>query len=135
MTAQQLNILWVTERYPPLVGGMAVSAQRQVHALRRRGHRVDVVVMHNRTSEEKLEVRRGMRDGGLEMVVSHCDAYGNAAQRAWREVSNCHYENPYDLVFGFGACMPGYLAVTWAAFLGIASMVSVRGKRLRPRLV
>ena len=30
------RILWITERYPPLKGGMAVSCDRQVQGLRRR---------------------------------------------------------------------------------------------------
>nr|WP_320189847.1 glycosyltransferase family 4 protein [uncultured Desulfobacter sp.] len=127
MTDQQLTILWITERYPPMVGGMAVSAHRQVTALRRKGFRVDVMILQNRPGEKAVSVARALRDGGRDMVVSHPDTFGNAAQRAWREVMACHHETPYDLLVGFGACMPGYTAVTWAAFLGVASLVSVRG--------
>lgn len=127
MKDQQPAILWITERYPPMVGGMAVSAHRQVTALRRNGFRVDVMVLQNRPGEKTVNLSRALRDGGRDTVVSHPDTFGNAAQRAWREVTACHHETPYDLLVGFGACMPGYTAVTWAAFLGVPSMVSVRG--------
>jgi len=127
MMDQQPVILWITERFPPMGGGMAVSAHRQVTALRRQGFRVDVMVLHNRPGDKAVTVSRALRDGGRDTVVSHCDTFGNAAQRAWREVMACHHENPYDLLVGFGACMPGYTAVTWAAFLGVPAMVSVRG--------
>jgi glycosyltransferase involved in cell wall biosynthesis len=127
MNADRLNILWITERYPPLAGGMAASAHRQVVALRQRQHRVDVMLFENRPGEKGVTLRQTLRDGGRDMVVAHSEAYGNAAQRAWREVMLCHHKDPYDLVLGFGACLPGYTAVTWAAFLGIPAMVSVRG--------
>ena len=37
------RILWVTDRYPPAKGGMAVSCARQVRGLRQRGLTVDVL--------------------------------------------------------------------------------------------
>ena len=39
------RLLWITERYPPSRGGMAVSCARQVFGLRRRGVLLDVLTM------------------------------------------------------------------------------------------
>ncbi|MBU1171359.1 MAG: glycosyltransferase family 4 protein [Proteobacteria bacterium] len=125
-TPNDLNILWITERYPPLAGGMAVSAHRQVSFLRTRDIMVDVLVITN-SDKKGLDLKRVSRDGGTDIFLTHGDDYGNAAQRAFRDIAGFHENKPYHMVLGFGANFPGYLAVTVAAFLGIPSLVSVRG--------
>ena len=56
-----------------------------------------------------------------------CSAPGMAAQRAWLLVQQQHAVTPYTCVVGFGATFPGYVAVTFAAWLGRPSLVLVRG--------
>ncbi len=121
----EIKILWITERYPPLAGGMAVSAERQVEGLRKTGMEIDVLafVVH----DHAVSIKRHRKDGGNNIFVRHPDEYGNASQRAWREIFSSNNLRKYDLVFGFGAGFPGYVAVTYAAWLGVPSMVSVRG--------
>lgn len=126
MPANELKILWITERYPPLEGGMATSASRQVTGLRKRGIETHVLLFH-RTKQGVLRIDRHDRDMGIDIIVSNSDAYGNSAQRAWREILEKNNPSPYRLVFGFGAGFPGYVAVTYAAWLDVPSMVSVRG--------
>lgn len=124
-TGNAVKILWITERFPPMPGGMAVSSKRQVTGLRKTGFHVDVLIFHS--GRDKISIKRQKRDGGTDIFISHPDEAGNAAQRAWREVlSQQTYQN-YELVFSFGAGIPGYIAVTYAAWLNIPSMVSVRG--------
>ena len=119
------HVLWITERYPPMTGGMAESAGRQVRSLRKRGYNVHVLVFVN--SHVSISVKRTPREMGLDILVTHTNSPGNAAQRAWREVLTCHTKIPYDIVMGFGAGLPGYCAVTYCAWLKISSVVSVRG--------
>lgn len=119
------KFLWITERYPPLSGGMAVSALRQVQGLRRRDLRVDVIAFTE--TDPRIVVNTVARDGGVDYHLSRAPRRGLTAQRAWRLASEGQGGDPYSAVVGFGAGMPGYLAVTYAAWLGCPSLVLVRG--------
>ncbi len=119
------RILWITERYPPLTGGMAVSALRQVQGLRRRGLRVDVIAFTE--TDPRALVSTVPRDGGVDHHLSRSPRRGLTAQKAWRLTSFAHASSPYTAVVGFGAGMSGYLAATFAAWLGCPSAVLVRG--------
>ncbi len=122
---EESRILWITERYPPLGGGMAVSAARQVEGLRRRGFPVDVAAFT--LTDPRVVMSSVPRDGGTDHHLSRKPRRGLTAQRCWRLVSQEHSRRPYAFVVGFGAGMPGYLAVTYAAWLGCSSLVQVRG--------
>lgn len=122
-----LKILWITERFPPLAGGMAVSSHRQANALRRAGIHVDVLILNASAEVEAISIQRAERDGGTDIFVTHREEPGNASQRAWREVFERTCAHPYHMVIGFGAGFPGYVAVTYACWLAVPSMVSVRG--------
>lgn len=120
-----IKILWITERFPPMPGGMAVSAKRQVDGLRKKGFHIDVIVFH--TNTDPIKIKRRKRDSGTDIFINHPDEPGNAAQRAWREVLTQQVQENYDLVFGFGAGFPGFVATTYSAWLQVPSMISVRG--------
>lgn len=118
-------LLWVTQHYPPTPGGMAQSARRQVEGLRRRGHRVDVLVLHTAASSSVVKIRE--RDNGREWHVSAADSTANVTQRAWHEVAVRHDGAPYDAVVGFGCSAAGHAACTFACWLRRSSVVLVRG--------
>ena len=120
-----MRVLWITERYPPLGGGMAVSSARQVEGLRRLGFSVDVVAFTE--SDPRVVVRTVPRDGGTDWHLSRAPRRGLTAQRAWRIISQDRAGQPFGFAVGFGAGMPGYLAVTFAAWLRSPSLVLVRG--------
>lgn len=119
------RVLWITERYPPRHGGMAVSAARQVDGLRRSGFTVTVVAFTE--PETQGEVRAVPRDGGTDYHLRRARRPGFAAQTAFRVVSRDHVRHPFAFAVGFGAGLPGYLATTFAAWLGCSSLVLVRG--------
>ena len=119
------RILWITERYPPNVGGMAVSCARQVRGLRARDVRLDVIALAE--PSPTVAVKASARDGGTDYRVSRGDAPGLAEQRAWRLVQEQHAVEPYATVVGFGATLPGHVATTLAAWLGLPAVVLVRG--------
>lgn len=104
---------------------MAVSALRQVQGLRRRGLRVDVIAFTE--TDPRIQVNTLARDGGVDHHLSRAPRRGLTAQRAWNLISQGQGSGPYSAVVGFGAGMPGYLAVTYAAWLGCRSLVLVRG--------
>ncbi len=113
---------------------MAESCARQTEGLRRRGVALDVVALMDPPDETPdgpqpavKEIRTVARDGGADYLVIRPGDTGNAAQRVWRLVRRRHAASPYNAVVGFGANFPGFLAVTFAAWLGLPSAVLVRG--------
>ncbi|MFH1092019.1 MAG: glycosyltransferase [Pseudomonadota bacterium] len=129
--AVEPRILWITDRYPPLEGGMAVSCARQVEGLRSRGLQVEVIAFTRTNPEAGLRPRSIPRDCGadhhLNQVVEGEVRAGLTAQRAWRLVLQEQAEKPFTYVVGFGAGHAGALAVTLAAWLSLPSLVLVRG--------
>jgi glycogen synthase len=121
------RILWITDRYPPSRGGMAVSCARQVRGLRRRGIPVDVLVLG---AAHLVEARVEERDGGADILIPPDNEPGFGANHAWVLAQARHARMRYSHVTGFGAAVGGYHAVTLAAWLGIPSTVLVRGNDL-----
>lgn len=122
------RILWITDRYPPAKGGMAVSCARQVRGLRRRGVAVDVLLVGTPFA---MDVRVEERDGGSDIFVPQDPESSLAPNQAWLLVRERHARRPYTNVVGFGASEAGYHAVTFAAWLGnLPSAVLVRGNDL-----
>ena len=119
------RLLWITERYPPLPGGMAVSAARQTGALRRRGFDLDVLAFTETGS--KALIRSEPRTLGNDHHFSRTVRQGRAAMAAWRMAEREQIRRPYGFTVGFGAGRAGHLAVTFAAWLGCRSLVLVRG--------
>ncbi len=124
MTGRRL--LWITERYPPAKGGMAVSCARQVRGLRRRGVLLDVVAV----SSGSLEVTSTVRDGGVDIRIPREREPGHAANEAWSLIRERQAAVPYACAVGFGASYAGFLAATFGAWLGAPCTVLVRGNDL-----
>jgi len=121
------RVLWITDRYPPAKGGMAVSCARQVRGLRRRGIAVDVLVLG---AVQAIEAVVEERDGGADILLPSDPEPGFNANHSWVLAQARHARTPYTHVVGFGASVGGYHAVTFAAWLGARSTVLVRGNDL-----
>ena len=63
--ANGLRLLWLTARYAPGRGGMAVSCDRIVHALRKRGAWIDLVHL----SRAATGTSHALRENGSERVL------------------------------------------------------------------
>lgn len=121
------RVLWITDRYPPAKGGMAVSCARQVRGLRRRGIAVDVLVLG---AVQAIDAIVEERDGGADILLPSDPEPGFNANHGWVLAQARHARTPYTHVVGFGASVGGYHAVTFAAWLGARSTVLVRGNDL-----
>lgn len=119
-----VRILWMTDRYPPARGGMAVSCARQVRGLRRRGIAVDVVAFG---SPGIVEAAVEERDGGADLRIPPDSEPASGANEAWAMVRSRHRRQRYTHTVGFGAAVGGYHAVTFGAWLGARATVLVRG--------
>ena len=121
-----IRILWVTERYPPAKGGMAVSCLRQVRGMRKRGYEVDVVVLGGSLTENAVRPA----DGGVDLHFRRHPATEIAPNLAWTAIRERHARAPYHCTVGFGASWAGFNAASFAAWLGVPCAVLVRGNDL-----
>jgi glycosyltransferase involved in cell wall biosynthesis len=119
------RILWITERYPPDPGGMAVSCERKVKGLRSNNLALDVLAFTENPAIGK--VREEDRDGGTDWFLPRAANPGTIAELGFVLVRGRHQRRPYSHVVGFGAGLSGFIAVTYAAWLGLPSLVLVRG--------
>lgn len=123
------RVLWVTDRYPPQRGGMAVSCGRQVEGLRARGIAVDVLALG---APGAVESRVEIRDGGhADLLISAENEAGMEANQSWIAVQmRSRKIGGYSHLIGFGAAVGGFHAVTFGAWLGVPATVLVRGNDL-----
>lgn len=119
-----LRLLFLTERYPPDLGGVAASAVRITRALAGMGAAVDVI-----TWTRMQEPGRVVREDGAPCV------YRMGRFRGW-DMTMPHTEilldwlagtEAYDAVWGHYLFPGGFLAVWFARLNGLPSVVSVRG--------
>ncbi len=125
MSDPRSRILLITRRYPPQKGGMAVSCERLAAGLRRRDVLLDVVAFTDLAAKRK--VTKVDKDGGADLHVVLEASPGMSAQMAWNAVRQRHSRAPYSFVIGFGSNLPGLTAVTLGSWLGLKSLVLVRG--------
>lgn len=118
-----MRLLWITERYPPVRGGMSTSCARQVAGLRQRGIWTDVFAFGSSAGE----VAMAPRESGDDILFPADDPPGSMPNIAWAHVRARHARRPYTHVAGFGASWPGFAASSFAQWLGVPSVVLVRG--------
>ncbi len=123
------RVLWITDRYPPQRGGMAVSCGRQVEGLRARGIAVDVLALAAPTvTEPRVEIRDGAH---ADLLIPAENEAGMEANQSWIAVQmRSRKIGGYSHVVGFGAAVGGFHAATFGAWLGVPSVVLVRGNDL-----
>lgn len=112
------RVLWVTENHPPNRGGMAVSSDRIVRNLRRRGVTVDLLHFHR---------------GGLRWTSSHGEGgrtitcpVGTDPEHALRRAADL-VDPQTSHVVAFGGSLPMLAAPVYAAWTGADLVTLLRG--------
>jgi glycosyltransferase involved in cell wall biosynthesis len=125
---QKYKVCFLSDTYPPDVGGLAISTERNARLLVQAGHEVHVCVPSaslppgevQKTVENEVEVHRLGPQKRMHDTLTD-----------WFElVTGLGGELRFDLLHGFFAAYAGYLAVYAARYLGAWSLVSVRGNDL-----
>lgn len=125
---QRYRVCLLSDTYPPDVGGLAISTERNARLLAQAGHEVHVCVPS--ASLPPGEVQETLESG----VVVH--RLGSQPQMHdtltdWFElVTGLGRQFSFELLHGFFAAYAGYLAVYAARYLGARSVLSVRGNDL-----
>lgn len=118
-----MRLAWITERYPPVRGGMAASCARQVAGLRKDGIWLDVFAFGSGTGDATVAAR----GNGDDLLFPPGDPPGSMPNVAWAHLRERHARHPYTHAVGFGASWSGFVATSFAQWLGIPSLVLVRG--------
>jgi glycosyltransferase involved in cell wall biosynthesis len=123
-----MNILILTEKYPPDAGGLAVSTHRLAHGLALTGHAVCVSVLCD------AAVPGGVveaDDAGLTVYRIGAQRRPDDTSAAWFDhVVALHAGRDFNILHAMYVTRPAFVAVTAARYLGRPSVVSARGNDL-----
>jgi len=123
-----MNLCILTDKYPPDVGGLAVSTRRLVQGLGRAGHTVCVNTLAASVAPGGVNT---LDDDGVTVhrIGSHRRADDTAAD--WFDhVVALHARHHLDLIHAMYVTQAAFVAVTAARYLGVPSVVSARGNDL-----
>jgi glycosyltransferase involved in cell wall biosynthesis len=118
-----MRIALLTEKYPPDIGGLAVSAARLAQLLATAGHRVHVFA-------PAAQTKRAEHDG---IVVQRIGVQRRAddSLTAWFEsVVAQHQQQPFDVLHAYYLTQAGFIAAYAGRYLDVPSIVSARGNDL-----
>lgn len=117
------RILFLAERFPPDIGGVATSASRIANSLIQLGIEIDILVWSRYLQPGEIRREEGLpvfRIG----LYRHWDMTMN---HTLNFLDWLHEKHPYDAVWGHYLFPSGFLAVWFAQLKGLASAVSARG--------
>ncbi|WP_044282599.1 glycosyltransferase [Myxococcus stipitatus] len=120
------RVLLLAERFPPDIGGLARSGARTAGALARMGARVDVLAWTRSAAPGALS----SAEDASGVTLHRLGLFGStdlSMQHTLDVLGHLHSKRRYELVWGHYLSPPGFLAVVFAASVGIASTVSARG--------
>lgn len=121
-----MRLLFITERFPPDPGGVAVSAARISQAIAGMGHCVAVLAFSNR--EAPGRATSGMVDQG--MSVHRFGTFDDIAltiEQGERLAALLHRRHLFEAVWGHGLGTAGFLATALSRRVGVPLLLSARG--------
>jgi glycosyltransferase involved in cell wall biosynthesis len=123
-----MNVLILTEKYPPDAGGLAVSTQRLAHGLARTGHAVCVSVLCDSAVPGDIVATN---DAGLPVFRIGAQRRSDDTSAAWFDhVLALDAGRGFNIIHAMYVTRPAFVAVTAARYLGRPSVVSARGNDL-----
>jgi glycosyltransferase involved in cell wall biosynthesis len=123
-----MNVLILTDKYPPDAGGLAVSTRRLARGLTHAGHAVCV-------SEPATSVAPGsvVTSDDDNVTVHRMGAHRRADDTLsdWFDhIVALHTVHRFDVIHAMYVTQPAFVAVTAARYLGLPSVISARGNDL-----
>jgi phosphatidylinositol alpha-1,6-mannosyltransferase len=123
-----MHILILTDKYPPAVGGLAISTRRLALGLSRAGHTVRVSLLDASLAPGHV---RAANEG--EVTVERLGPHRRVddTQSDWFEhIVAVHGTPRFDLIHAMYIAGPSFVAVSAARYLGLPSIISARGNDL-----
>ena len=123
-----MNVCILSDKYPPDVGGLAVSTRRLAHGLAQAGH--TVCVSAPATSVVPGDVATS-NDGGMSVFRIGVHRRADDTLADWFDhVVALHATHRFDVIHAMYVTQPAFVAVTSARYLGLPSVISARGNDL-----
>jgi len=123
-----MNILILTDRYPPDVGGLAVSTRRLAIGLAGIGHTVWVSVLVVGAAPGTSTTSD---DGGVSVLRVGAHRRTDDALADWfDQIVALHTAHPLDLIHAMYITHPAFVAVFAGRYLGCPAVISARGNDL-----
>ena len=123
-----MRITLTSDKYPPNVGGLAISTRRLALGLAKANHEVRIVL-----PDPRLLPGAGASasDGPLQVLRFGPYRRADDTQAAWFDRLVAHPPSePPDLLHAFYVAAPAFVAVAAARYLGVPAVVSARGNDL-----
>lgn len=128
-----MQLLFIAERFPPDIGGVAASAARIARSLARLGHAVHVVTLSRALPAGNVE--RQALDGDVALYrLGQSKNLDFSLQQALTFLEYLHGQHRFGLVWGHYAGTAGFLAAWLGRWLDIPSVLAVRGNDLDRQL-
>lgn len=124
------KLLFLCDRFPPNVGGLATSAGRICRGLVKMGLNVDVLVWSRQLPAGTIEQQDAMSDG---LQIYHLGRYRHwdmTLPHTLNFLEGRHQTSPYAGIWGHYLFPGGFVATWFGTLHGIPSWVSVRGNDL-----
>jgi glycosyltransferase involved in cell wall biosynthesis len=121
-----MRILFLAERFPPDIGGVAASAGRIARSLAALGHAVSVVAFTRQAPAGAVE--RSPLAGGLDLYrLGQSKNLDFTLQQATTFLEYLHGQAPFGLAWGHYVQTAGFLAAWLGRRLGVPSLLALRG--------
>src|SRR5947209_6545395 len=121
-----MHILFVSERFPPDIGGVAASAERIARSLAALGHSVHVVTLTRDLPAGSVE--RTPLPGGLQRYrLGQSKNLDFTLQQAITFLEYLHGQERFGLLWGHFVQTAGFLAAWLGRRLNVPSLLALRG--------
>lgn len=118
-----MRIAFLTDKYPPAIGGLAVSSERLTRAIAANDIEVHVYTLAAQSSHSE---RHGI---DVHTIGTHAKISDTLAD--WFNVVIAHHRHqPFDLLHAYFLSQAGFVATYAARYLNIPAIVSARGNDL-----
>lgn len=123
-----MKIAFLSEKYTPDIGGLAISAQRLVRLLASAGHDVRVFAP---TLNLPASERRTLRSNGISVTRLGAHKRVDDTLVDWFELLvEEHNREPFDVLHAYFLSQAGFVAAYAGNYLNVSSVVSARGNDL-----
>ena len=123
-----MKIAFLTEKYTPDIGGLAISSERFVRLQSSAGHRVHVFAP---TLNLAASERRTLASGGVNLTRYGAHKRVDDTLVDWFELLvEEHHREPFDVIHAYFLTQAGFVATYAGKYLRVPSVVSARGNDL-----
>jgi len=123
MPEKELEILWITENYPPNKGGMSQSCDRIVNSLQDLGAKIHILHLSEKTKimKRSVVVNGSFTVWPIEQEIEH------SVNLLWLYIENHFNKFKFTHILAFGGYLPIFLAPVFSKWMKLPLITLIRG--------